>query len=114
MIYNIKQNHTGNTEKQLLGHAHTANGFTHKVHSCKISNIDTTDVYITITLYDGTTAIEIAKGLLIKKGYSIDLFDEPFEHPDSHELMLNLDNSAYAVSWVTKIELLDDIAKIES
>ena len=113
MIYNIKQNHTGNTENELLGHAKQSNNRTYKVHSCKITNIDTTDVYITIKLYDGTNILEIVKGFLIKKGYSIDLFDEPFEYPDKYDLMLALDNAAYAVSWITKTEVIDTHSHIE-
>tara|TARA_R110002020_G_scaffold165825_1_gene353587 strand:- start:488 stop:832 length:345 start_codon:yes stop_codon:yes gene_type:complete len=114
MIFNIKQNHTGNTENELLGHAKTANCKLYKVHSCKITNIDTTDVYVTIKLHDGTSILEIVKGFLIKKGYSIDLFDEPFEYPDKYDLMLALDNAAYAVSWITKTEVLEENAHIES
>ena len=110
MIYNIKQNHTGNTENELLGHAKQSNNRTYKVHSCKITNIDTTDVYITVKLHDGTN---IVKGFLIKKGYSIDLFDEPFEYPDKYDLMLALDNAAYAVSWITKTEVIDTHSHIE-
>jgi hypothetical protein len=114
MIYNIKQNHTGNTDNQLIGHARTNNGFTYKVHSCKISNIDTTDIYVTIKLHSSTTTVEILKSFLIKKGYTVDLFDTPFEYPDEYDLLLALDNSAYAVSWITKTELSNQNANIES
>ena len=114
MIYNIKQNHTGNTDNQLIGHARQDNGFIYKVHSCKISNIDTTDIYVTIKLHSSTTTVEILKSFLIKKGYTIDLFDEPFEYPDKYDLLLALDNAAYAVSWITKSEVLDKEYHIES
>ena len=116
MIYNIKQNHTGNTDNQLLGHARQDNGFTYKVHSCKIANIDTTNVYINIKLYrkwkdeagaDQTETIEILKTFYIRKGYTVELFDEPFEYPDEYDLMISLDNSAYNISWITKTEVLE-------
>jgi hypothetical protein len=113
MIYNIKHNHTGSTANTLLGHAKQSNNRTYKVNSCKITNIDTTDVNITVKLHDGTNYIEIVKGFLIKKGYSIDLFDEPFEYPDKYDLMLSLDNVAYAVSWITKTEVIDTHSHIE-
>jgi hypothetical protein len=107
MIYNIKQNHTGNTDNQLIGHARADNGYTYRVHSCKISNVDTTDIYVTIKLHSSTTTVEILKTFLIKKGYSVELFDTPFEYPDEYDLLLALDNSAYAVSWITKSEVLN-------
>jgi hypothetical protein len=113
MIYNIKQNHTGNTDNQLIGHARQDNGFTYKVHSCKISNVDTTDIYVTIKIHSVTETVEIHKNLLIKKGYTIELFDEPFEYPDKYDFLLALDNSAYAVSWITKSEVLEENARIE-
>jgi hypothetical protein len=122
MIYNIKQNHTGNTDNILLGHGRQDNGLTYKVHSCKIANIDTTNVYVHIKLYrkwkdeadaDQTETIELLKTLYIRKGYTIELFDEPFEYPDKYDLMISLDNSAYAISWITQTEVLDIESHIE-
>lgn len=114
MIYNIKANHTGTTENTLLGHAKQDNGYTYKVHSCKISNTDSTNVYIHVRIHDGTESIDIVKTFYIRKGYSVELFDEPFEYPDKYDLMIALDNINYQVSWVCKTEVLEDIAKIES
>ena len=114
MIYNIKQNHTGTTDNTLLGHAKQSNGFTYKVHSCKIANTDTTSVYVAVKLHDGTNTVDILKTFYIRKGYTLELFNEPFEYPDKYDLMISLDNAAYQVSWVCKTEVLEDIAKIES
>ena len=114
MIYNIKQNHTGNTNNILLGHAKQANGFIYKVHSCKISNTDTTNVYVSIKLYDGTNTIDLFKTFYIRKGYTVELFDEPFEYPDKYDFMISLDNSAYQVSWITKTERLNEEYHLEA
>jgi hypothetical protein len=108
MIYNITQNHTGSTENFLLGEQKANNNRTYRVHSCKISNIDTTNVYVHVKLYDGTSILDITKTFLIRKGYTVDLFDEPFDYPDKYDLVLALDDSAYAVSWITKTEILDE------
>jgi hypothetical protein len=113
MIYNIKQNHTGNTNNQLLGHAKQDNGYTYKVHSCKIANTDTTNVYVAVKLYDGTNTVDILKTFYIRKGYTLELFDEPFEYPDKYDLMISLDNSAYQVSWITKTEVLNEQYHLE-
>ena len=107
MIYNIKQDHTGNTDNQLLGEQKSNNSKTYRVHSCKIANTDTTNVYVHVKLNDCTNTIDILKTFLIRRGYTVELFDEPFDYPDKYDLVLALDNSAYQVSWVTKSEILD-------
>jgi|5_EtaG_2_1085323.scaffolds.fasta_scaffold00152_27 hypothetical protein len=107
MIYNIKQNHTGNTNNTLLGEQKSNNGKTYRIHSCKISNTDTTNVYVSIKLHDGTNTIDLFKTFYIRKGYTLELFDEAFDYPDKYDLVLALDNSAYQVSWITKSEILD-------
>ena len=86
MIYNIKQNHTGNTDNQLLGEQKSDNCKTYRVHSCKISNTDTTNVYVHIKLHDGTNTIDILKTFLIRRGYTVELFDEPFDYPELPEI----------------------------
>ena len=113
MIYNIKANHTGTTENELLGHARQDNGYTYKVHSCKIANTDTTSVYVTIKLHSSTDSVEILKGFYIRKGYTVELFDEPLEYPDRYDLLIALDNTAYQVSWICKTEVLEQNAHLE-
>ena len=114
MIYNIKQNHTGTTDNQLLGHARQDNGYTYRVYSCKIANTDTTNVYVTIKLHSSTDSVDILKTFYIRKGYTVELFDEPLDYPDRYDLLIALDNAAYQVSWITKTEVLNQNANIES
>ena len=113
MIYNIKTNHTGTTDNVLLGHAKQANGFTYKVQSSIITNNDSTDVYIHVRIHDGTSSTNILKSFLIKKGYSIELFDQPFEYPDKYDLMIALTDTNWNIDWITKTEVLDNNAHIE-
>ena len=113
MIYNIKANHTGTTDNQLLGHAKQDNGYTYKVHSCKITNTDSTNVYIHVRIHDGTESIDIVRNFYIRKGYCVELFDEAFEYPDKYDLMIALDNTAYQVSWICKTEVLEENAHLE-
>mgnify|MGYP003150273755 CR=1 FL=1 len=110
MIYNITQNHTGSTENFLLGEQKANNDRTYRIHSCIISNIDTTDVYVHVKLHDGTSILDITKNFLIKKGYTVNLFDQPFDYPDKYDLVLALPDAAYQVSWITKTELLDELS----
>jgi len=114
MIYNLKTNHTGSTENVLLGHAKQANGFTYRVHSCKITNHDSTDVYIHVKIHDGTAAYDILNTFLIKKGYSIELFEQPFDYPDKFDLMLALTDANWNIDWITKTEVLDKYNSIET
>ena len=114
MIYNIKANHTGSTENVLLGHAKQANGYTYRVHSCIITNHDSTDVYIHVKIHDGTAAYDILNTFLIKKGYSIELFEQPFDYPDKFDLMLALTDTNWNIDWITKTEVLDKYNSIET
>ena len=107
MIYNLKTNHTGSTDNVLLGHAKQDNGFTYRVHSCKITNHDSTDVYIHVRIHDGTAAYDILNTFLIKKGYSIELFEQPFDYPDKFDLMIALTDVNWNIDWVTKTEVLE-------
>tara|TARA_R100000900_G_scaffold135240_1_gene112738 strand:+ start:149 stop:490 length:342 start_codon:yes stop_codon:yes gene_type:complete len=113
MIYNIKANHTGTTENTLLGHTKQSNNRTYRVHSCKITNTDSTNVYIHVRIHDGTESIDVVRTFYIRKGYTVELFDKPFDYPDKYDLMIALDNLNYQVSWITQTEVLDDHSHIE-
>ena len=113
MIYNLKSNHTGSTDNVLLGHAKQDNGFTYKVNSCIITNHDSTDVYIHVRIHDGTAAYDILNTFLIKKGYSLELFDQPFEYPDKYDLMIALTSVDWKIDWITQTEVIEENANIE-
>jgi len=90
------------TSHVLIGLAEANLGDSRRVDSLIITNTDTTSIGVDLYLSNNagvSVTVPILDGLLIRKGYTVDVFEKiPFEYDDSLALYFKMTDAAYTAT----------------